>query len=399
MKMNSFKKFRLILVWAVFAGLLFPISSTIAKKGGNHKTQVKVMTRNLYLGADIFRVVEAAQIDPDSIPFVVAAVFETVQDTDFYDRAEAIADEVLKNRPDVVGIQEASTYYIQTPGDFLLGNPVQANTVFIDFYTVLNEALEARGLYYDSYVVTNADIELPIVDGQSPTGFSDVRLEDHDMILVKKKLKSWDVAAGNYETQLELNLGNTSVAFKRGYLIVDVEIKRNEYRFVNTHLEVGSSPGSVFRLAQSAQMLELLTTIGGPLVDGPPQVIMVGDFNSSPEDIPGEAIDPSDGQSKLYVPPYMLATDYFGYLDSWTLQRKYDEGYTSGFDEYVSDPTAELTARIDHVFLRPNGYKIEKVKSTVVGDDIKDMTPNGLWPSDHAGVVAKIKFSQKHKLD
>ena len=84
-----------------------------------------------------------------------------------------------------------------------------------------------------------------------------------------------------------------------------------------------------------------------------------------------------------------------GYLDAWLLQKKYDEGYTSGFDEYVSDPTAELTTRIDHVFLGPNGYKIEKVKSVVVGDEVKDMTPNGLWPSDHAGVVAKIKFSQK----
>jgi endonuclease/exonuclease/phosphatase family metal-dependent hydrolase len=397
MKLNSLKKFRLILIWFVTACLVFPLSSAIAKKGGNHKTQVKVMTRNLYLGADIFRVVEAAQNDPDTIPYVVADVFQTVQDTNFYDRAEAIADEVLKTKPHVIGIQEASTYYIQTPGDFFAGNPVQAETVFIDFYTVLNEALEARGLYYVAHEVINADIELPMVDLQSQTGLSDVRLVDQDMILVKKPLESREVAAGNYDTQLELDIGGTPAAFSRGYLVVDVEIKGNEYRFVNTHLEVRSEPGSPFRLAQSAQMFELLTTIGGLSVDGPPQVIMVGDFNSSPEDIPGEAIDPSDGKLKPYVPPYMLATGYFGYLDSWLLQKRYDDGYTSGFDEFVSDPTAELTTRIDHVFLGPNGYKIEKVKSDVVGDEVKDMTPNGLWPSDHAGVVAKIRFSKKHK--
>jgi endonuclease/exonuclease/phosphatase family metal-dependent hydrolase len=397
MKLNSLKKFRLILIWFVTACLVFPLSSAIAKKGGNHKTQVKVMTRNLYLGADIFRVVEAAQNDPDTIPYVVADVFQTVQDTNFYDRAEAIADEVLKTKPHVIGIQEASTYYIQTPGDFLAGNPVQADTVVIDFYTVLNEALEARGLYYVAHEVINADIELPMVDLQSQTGLSDVRLVDQDMILVKKSLESREVAAGNYDTQLELDIGGTPAAFSRGYLVVDVEIKGNEYRFVNTHLEVRSEPGSPFRLAQSAQMFELLTTIGGLSVDGPPQVIMVGDFNSSPEDIPGEAIDPSDGKLKPYVPPYMLATGYFGYLDSWLLQKRYDDGYTSGFDEFVSDPTAELTTRIDHVFLGPNGYKIEKVKSDVVGDEVKDMTPNGLWPSDHAGVVAKIRFSKKHK--
>jgi endonuclease/exonuclease/phosphatase family metal-dependent hydrolase len=397
MKLNSLKKFRLILIWFVTACLVFPLSSAIAKKGGNHKTQVKVMTRNLYLGADIFKVVEAAQNDPDTIPYVVADVFQTVQDTNFYDRAEAIADEVLKTKPHVIGIQEASTYYIQTPGDFLAGNPVQADTVVIDFYTVLNEALEARGLYYVAHEVINADIELPMVDLQSQTGLSDVRLVDQDMILVKKPLESREVAAGNYDTQLELDIGGTPAAFSRGYLVVDVEIKGNEYRFVNTHLEVRSEPGSPFRLAQSAQMFELLTTIGGLSVDGPPQVIMVGDFNSSPEDIPGEAIDPSDGKLKPYVPPYMLVTGYFGYLDSWLLQKRYDDGYTSGFDEFVSDPTAELTTRIDHVFLGPNGYKIEKVKSDVVGDEVKDMTPNGLWPSDHAGVVAKIRFSKKHK--
>jgi endonuclease/exonuclease/phosphatase family metal-dependent hydrolase len=397
MKLNSLKKFRLILIWFVTACLVFPLSSAIAKKGGNHKTQVKVMTRNLYLGADIFRVVEAAQNDPDTIPYVVADVFQTVQDTNFYDRAEAIADEVLKTKPHVIGIQEASTYYIQTPGDFFAGNPDQATDVFISFYTVLNEALEARGLYYVAHEVINADIELPMVDLQSQTGLSDVRLVDQDMILVKKSLESREVAAGNYDTQLELDIGGTPAAFSRGYLVVDVEIKGNEYRFVNTHLEVRSEPGSPFRLAQSAQMFELLTTIGGLSVDGPPQVIMVGDFNSSPEDIPGEAIDPSDGKLKRYVPPYMLATGYFGYLDSWLLQKRYDDGYTSGFDEFVSDPNAELTTRIDHVFLGPNGYKIEKVKSDVVGDEVKDMTPNGLWPSDHAGVVAKIRFSKKHK--
>ncbi len=86
-----------------------------------------------------------------------------------------------------------------------------------------------------------------------------------------------------------------------------------------------------------------------------------------------------------------------GYLDAWLLQKRYDDGYTSGFDEFVNNPNAELTTRIDHIFLGPNGYNIEKVKAVVVGDEVKDMTPNGLWPSDHAGVVAKIKFSHKNK--
>ena len=400
-KISSMRS-RLFLIWMVVAGLIFPMSSAIAKQGGNHKTQVKVMTRNLYLGADIFKVVEAAQNpnpNPDGldIPRTVADVFRIMQETNFNDRAEAIADEVLKTKPYVIGIQEASTYYIQTPGDFLAGNPVQADTVFIDFYTVLNEAMEARGLYYDAYIVTNADIELPMVDPKAgpPYYLSDVRLVDHDMILVKKHLKSWLVEDGNYEAQLGLDVGGTTVAFTRGYLVVDVNIKEEPFRFVNTHLEVSSEPGSVFRYFQNLQMQELLYRVGILTSSDPKPVIMVGDFNSSPYDEPGKFYNPLEEKYFPYVPPYMQALKA-GYKDSWLLQKKFDEGYTSGFDEFVSDSNAELTTRIDHIFLGPAGYKIEKVKSVVVGDEVKDMTPNGLWPSDHAGVVAKIKFSQKY---
>lgn len=395
MNMTLFGKFRQVLMWMVVAGLFFPLSSAIAKQGGHYKTQVKAMTRNLYLGADIFKVVEAAQQDPDSVPYAVAEVFQTMQATNFYDRAEAIADEVLKTKPHVIGIQEASTYYTQTPSDFLVGNPVKADTLFIDFYSVLDAALKARGLYYDAYAVTNADIELPMFDAGSRTYLSDVRLVDHDMILVKKPLQSCWIADGNYAYQLKLDVGGTTAAFSRGYLVVDVKIKGEEFRFVNTHLEVSGAPGSAFRFFQDQQMQELLHTISDLSIDGPKPVIMVGDFNSSPEDSSGETYVPVIG-TVTYEPPYTRATNA-GYLDAWLQQKRYDEGYTSGFDELVNDPGAELTTRIDHIFLGPGGYKIEKVKAIVVGDEVKDMTPDGLWPSDHAGVVAKIKFSQKKK--
>jgi len=82
----------------------------------------------------------------------------------------------------------------------------------------------------------------------------------------------------------------------------------------------------------------------------------------------------------------------------WRLQKKYDDGFTSGFDEYVSDPFAELTSRIDLVFLSPLDLTLDKALCDIVGNEISDMVPNThapgyyLWPSDHAGVVAKIEF-------
>ncbi len=40
---------------------------------------------------------------------------------------------------------------------------LQADDLVIDFYTVLDDALKARGMYYNAFTVTNADIEIPMV--------------------------------------------------------------------------------------------------------------------------------------------------------------------------------------------------------------------------------------------
>jgi len=119
-------------------------------------------------------------------------------------------------------------------------------------------------------------------------------------------------------------------------------------------------------------------------------VILVGDFNSSPTDVPGVYVDPDYGPIP-YVPPYQIASAY-GYLDAWNLIYFPRDGFTSGFDEYVSDPTAKLTSRIDIVFLKPQDRSIRCVTGVVTGDQLFNMTPSGLWPSDHGGVVIRAVF-------
>ena len=399
-----------LLYLAVFILALGLIAHGASAERCHTYNNINVMTRNLYLGADIFYVFQVGLEDPAGIPNAVAQIYDTMLYTNFWARAEAIADEIAINSPDVVGLQEVSTLYKQTPGDFSNGNPEKAEAVVIDFYTVLDDALKDRGLCYKAFTIDNADVELPMTDSQSSTGFSDVRLVDHDVLLVHCDLPARKVLARNFKVNLEANLGGSDIEFTRGFVIVDVTKDSDIFRVVDTHLEVRSEPGSIFRFFQSVQMQELIRTLGFlariPTLGNWP-VIMLGDFNSSPEDMPGLAYHPdiTTENGRMiplpYKPPYMQAIDN-GYLDTWLLQETYDEGYTSGFDEDIDDPNDELETRIDLIFLDPLELKIEEVEADVVGNEKDDMVINGnsdllpealLWPSDHAGVVVNIKYS------
>lgn len=393
---NRFNHVFVISLLLVLSMLIIPFTSASAAQEEQQEPKINAMTYNLYLGADIFKVVEAAQTDPGLVPYAVAEVYQTMLYTNFWARAEAIADEIAANEPRVVGLQEVETFYKQTPGDFLIGNPTQATDLVIDFYAVLDATLKARGMYYDAYTMPNADVELPMIDADSPTGLSDVRMVDHDVILVRKGHAASLVRAANYATNVGMDIGGTYIEFTRGYLVVDVDVKGYVFRFVNTHLEVRSAPDSVFRVVQSAQMQELIGTLAWiSSIDTKP-IVMVGDFNSDSDDVPGYGYHPLYGWLP-YMPPYMQAVNA-GYLDAWLLQNKYDEGFTGGFDEYVSDPGAVLDARIDLIFVDPKDLLVDKVRCDVVGDEVSDMIANPnypgqyLWPSDHAGVVGKIKF-------
>jgi endonuclease/exonuclease/phosphatase family metal-dependent hydrolase len=404
------KEIKWIALIVLILMLVAPLSSAFA---GPKAPRFKTMTRNLYLGADIFKVADP-DLNPALIPDVVEEVFNTMLYTNFWARAEAIADEIAYNDPEIIGLQEVSTFYIQTPGDTLILPPEQqqpATDVVINFYEVLNAALEARGLYYTAYITTNADVELPMTDGTSIFGFSDVRMVDHDIILVKANYPSNQIVlappydTNNFDNNLEVEIAGSTVEFTRGFGIVDVDIKGTIFRFVNTHLEIRSAPGSPFRLFQYAQMMELMGILELLDIADSRPIIMVGDFNSSPEDIPGE-YDP-DGPGGIdpipYVPPYMIATSAF--FDTWLLQTNptnkdlYDEGNTSGFEEEIDDPEDTLETRIDHIFLYPEDLEFRKSRCVVVGNHPSDMVENlpdnpgdYLWPSDHAGVVARLMF-------
>ncbi|MGD8568188.1 MAG: endonuclease/exonuclease/phosphatase family protein [Gammaproteobacteria bacterium] len=352
---------------------------------------IKVLTQNLYVGADILRVVDVGSVE--DIPGAVAQTLQIIQQTNFPERAKAIAKEIKRAQPDLIGLQEVSTLRTQFPGDFFVGNPQQAEDVMYDYLDILLAELKKKGLHYKvAAIVQNADVEVPAYAGTDGMGnplFMDVRLTDHDVILARKSIKIRNSTAKHYFTNLQVPVTeNFTIDFTRGYTAVDARVRGKWYRFANTHLELpGPPPVSLIPAAQAQELI-------GVLSQSPLPVVLVGDFNSSPED---------QTDSTGAVPPYMQLV-MSNFADTW-LHRfgKPSAGYTCCQDELLDNETSLLNMRIDHIFVRspdgdPTVLNDAMVLANTVGDRPKDKTPSGLWPSDHAGVWARIKFFNPREL-
>ena len=188
--------------------LLFFSSSNLLAHANDHSEHrqgdIRVMTQNLYVGADLFRVVNASSIE--QVPVAVAQTLAMIKQTNFTERAETIADQIKKEKPDLIGLQEVSKIRIQSPSDYFIGNPQNAQQVLYDYLQILQAALERRGLhYYVASSVNNADVEMPAVTGLDANGnpqYIDVRLSDRDVILARKNIKTSNPSAANYQVNL-----------------------------------------------------------------------------------------------------------------------------------------------------------------------------------------------------
>ena len=144
---------------------------------------------------------------------------------------------------------------------------------------------------------------------------------------------------------------------------------------MNTHLEAFSAS---YRALQAAHLAEF-----GPASTTSQPVILVGDLNSDPNDASVNQPDPTPNNRAVN-----LLTGTFGYVDTWIQVNPLEPGFTSGFNELVNDEdTSGLRKRIDHVMTRPQ-FTVQTSK--VTGTDSDNRTPDGLWASDHAGVVTAL---------
>ena len=149
-----------------------------------------------------------------------------------------------------------------------------------------------------------------------------------------------------------------------GYVSVDAIIRGLPLRFVSVHLI--PNPGTI--LAHTNELLELAAnTTTLPLV-------FAGDFNTT-------ADDPSNPSYVIYQ---TLINAHTGLTDAWNPQRP---GPTCCQDPKLLNARSQLEHRIDLILLR-GAFAVENIN--LIGNKPSDRTPSGLWPSDHAGIVATL---------
>jgi hypothetical protein len=336
--------------------------------------ELTVMTRNLYLGADLDPVVAAASTgNPAALIQAVSDTWANVVATDFHERADALAVEIEESEPLLVGLQEVSLYRTGAPDSFS-GAPTPATHEEYDFLKILLGKLNnEQGPHYAPVVVNqNYDVEFP--GFTSPGVLRDIRLTDRDVILARtdlpvSQLKLSNAQTANFATNVSLPIGGTgqSVTISRGWGSVDATVRGITFRFINTHLEP-ESPSAAVNAIQVAQGNEILS---GPAETGLP-VILAGDYNSR-----------ADGTGTQTYGNSIEA----GFTDAWSATHPGELGNTWGHAPDLKNTTVNFDRRIDLVLFRGGLCAFD---ADIVGEELTDRTPSGLWPSDHAGVVATL---------
>jgi endonuclease/exonuclease/phosphatase family metal-dependent hydrolase len=317
---------------------------------------IAVMTRNMYVGADVDAVIAAlVTSDPADDQAALVNAIGTLQETDFPSRAAAMAREIERGRPHVVGLQEVSKIDITLP-------PIGVD-LHLDFLPTLLAELSARGLQYDVAVRVRNIEAAP---------FPGVSLVDEDVILVdRRRVRVKETTSQNFTA----NIGPVApgVALVRGWVSATIAIGGRAYTVASTHLESGDAPGlDQLRAAQATELAQALSGAG-------PNVLM-GDLN----DVPGS--------------PMHHVLSSAGLTDVWALLQGTAVGHTCCHMANLSNPVKHFTKRIDYVFVR-DGRERGAVTGVIrrIGDSATDRFPgpaHPLWPSDHAGLVARLATHQ-----
>ena len=243
----------------------------------------KVMTQNLYLGADVGI---ALNLLPDFAK-AAQAMWDEVAATDFTARAPKLASAAVREDPDLIGLQEATTWQCKKDG----ASPTVDVFNFTEQYLA---ELEAAG---SPYVVASAagvdalnpGYAIPPIVGLTKVtdsetfqplfgqDFAFCGFEIADALLVREDLASSVTEVGTGDYAAKVTVGGV-LAITRGYAWADVNVGGINTRFATTHLESLWTAGEATPGAQQAnELVAALEVTDKPLV-------VMGDFNNDPRD-------------------------------------------------------------------------------------------------------------------
>lgn len=369
-----------VVVAALLAGLfVVPAAADAAPK---KPSKVKVMTRNLYLGAVLDPAIAAPT--PAEAYTAVGDIYKNVQDTNFYARAKLLANEIEADKPDLIGMQEVALW---RRDEVIDGTVTPSTEPVYDYLEMLTDELKRRGLDYSvAEVQEEFDFESKVDTSGDGNPDFDGRLTMRDVVLVSNKMKVKASDSSNYSSNAFTTPASGAfgtLTILRGYNYLDVQKldqkpkKKGQpkrpgttFRFVNTHLE---SFSAYFRDTQAAEL-----TGGSGIVDVDRPIVVVGDLNSDPD-------DPSISPPPL---PTANAAAYGRFITDGFADYGVDVN-TCCFNEDVNDtPPVTFTSRIDHVLGKGD---VAPISATLIGNDPDNRSGFGLWPTDHGGVVASLE--------
>ena len=381
------------LIGSISLALFTPISAQAAEP------TFTVMSRNIYLGADVG---VALELIPD-MPAAAQFMWDQVNKNDFSKRSVALAAEIQSYKPDVIGLQEATIWYCKK-------NAWSKKVEVFNFTDQLLQALDG------DYVLASKDGKTAFNPGYSinpipfltmvkdPERFQKVFGQDKaacgfqigDALVIKKELAGQVVRVGNTEYEDSYSIVPTLMTIYRGYTWADINIANIPVRFITTHLESIWDENKVPNAAkQATQLIKDVKETNMPLV-------IIGDFNSDPRDPrPANAANPGlqptaskecpAGSSKCNA--YRLMKEA-GFNDAGP-DASDPTTYTWGMNALLTGPDPDrlkaaqamgneygFTDRLDYIFTK-NG--IDVTTSQIIGFKAP-------YATDHAGVFAEFSI-------
>ena len=392
----------------VMVGLLASFTASILAipSANSAEPTVTVMSRNIYLGADVGVALELIPNMPAAAQFM----WDQVNENDFSKRSIALAAEIKKYQPDVIGLQEATIWYCKK-------NAWSKKTEVFNFTDQLLQALDG------DYVLASKDGTTAFNPGYSinpipfltivkdSTRFQKIFGQDKaacgfqigDALAIKKSLAGEVIRVGNTEYEASYSIVPTLMTIYRGYTWADIKIAGTPVRFISTHLESIWDENKVPNAAKQAmQLIDDVKETRMPLV-------IIGDFNSDPRDPrPSNAANPGlqptaseecpAGNSKCNA--YRLMQEA-GFNDAGP-DASDPTTYTWGMDALLTGPDPDrlkagqamgneygFTDRLDYIFTK-NG--VDVTTSQVTGFKAP-------YATDHAGVFAEFSITNTSSIE